>query len=66
METGGSVEEKVPEIGRFQIVGTGQRTILLDTATGRSWRLGIGTDWVGIPFKADAPAAPEIPVGPAG
>lgn len=46
--------------GRYQVVGVGGiGSILIDTETGRSWRLGMGDDWVPIPFKADAPEAPK-------
>jgi hypothetical protein len=54
------------ETERFQVAiaehGEGSIAVLVDTATGRSWRCRPGArapEWQAIAFAEDAPAAPD-------
>jgi hypothetical protein len=60
MQGGKSLQIGALYIGRFQVSGVSDSgdAVLVDTETGKSWRLA-GNGWVPIPFKGDAPAAPE-------
>lgn len=46
------------ETERFQVAGSGSDVVLVDSATGRSWKV-VSSQWRPITFMADAPVAPK-------